>query len=223
MVVTSLFFKHCQRHNGPEGWVHITRSQFTVHKSWTYYNFRISIKHQLQNLNQTSASLLNFNFKSWPNLASEYRPRCFVSSKVFPTNQVHPLPPISQMFIWISNILQTWCSPKIIVHHVNCNFSDSATFPSMIVCREMLGKTSIENTKTIVKTKKIPWWMFEVTHHLNSKVVDSYSWNLFTSDFQKDSIQIDSFDKGMEGKWSGSTYSNQSSSMEYLFLAPQVL
>ena len=37
--------KHCQRHNGPEGWVHITRSQFTVHKSWTYYNFRISITH----------------------------------------------------------------------------------------------------------------------------------------------------------------------------------
>ena len=27
--------KHCQRHNGPEGWFHITRSQFTVHKSWT--------------------------------------------------------------------------------------------------------------------------------------------------------------------------------------------
>ena len=37
--------KYCQRHNGPEGWVHITRTQFTVHKSWTYYNFRISIKH----------------------------------------------------------------------------------------------------------------------------------------------------------------------------------
>ena len=33
---------------------------------------RISIKHQLQNLNQTSASPLNLNFKSWPNLASEY-------------------------------------------------------------------------------------------------------------------------------------------------------
>ena len=40
--------KHCQRHNGPEGWVHITRSQFTVHKSWTYHNIRISIKHLLQ-------------------------------------------------------------------------------------------------------------------------------------------------------------------------------
>ena len=37
--------KHCQRHNGPEGWVHTTRSHFTVHKFWAYYNFRISIKH----------------------------------------------------------------------------------------------------------------------------------------------------------------------------------
>ena len=37
--------KHCQRHNGPEGWVHITTSQFTALKSWTSYNFIISIKH----------------------------------------------------------------------------------------------------------------------------------------------------------------------------------
>ena len=36
---------------------------------------RISIKHQLQNLNQTSASWLNLKIKSWPNLASESRPR----------------------------------------------------------------------------------------------------------------------------------------------------
>ena len=67
--------------NGPEGWVHITRSQLTVHKSWTYYNFRISIMHSLQNLNQTSASRLNLKLKSWPNLASEYWPRFnFVTS-----------------------------------------------------------------------------------------------------------------------------------------------
>ena len=35
--------KHCQRHNGPKGWVYITRSQCTVHKTWTYYNVIISI------------------------------------------------------------------------------------------------------------------------------------------------------------------------------------
>ena len=44
--------KHCQRHNGPEGWVHITRSQFTnlehiaISESWLSINFKISTKHQ---------------------------------------------------------------------------------------------------------------------------------------------------------------------------------
>ena len=43
--------------------------------------YRISIKHQLQNFNQTSASQLNLKLKSWPNLASEYWPRFnFVTS-----------------------------------------------------------------------------------------------------------------------------------------------
>ena len=42
---------------------------------------RISIKHQLQNLNQTSASRLNLKLKSLPNLASKYWPRFnFVTS-----------------------------------------------------------------------------------------------------------------------------------------------
>ena len=63
--------KHCQRHNGPEGWVlvtkvtslgHITRS-WIFHKSWSNFIFRISTKHQ-QNLNQASAFRLNLTSKS---------------------------------------------------------------------------------------------------------------------------------------------------------------
>ena len=44
--------KHCQRHNGPEGWVHITRSQFTnldhitISESRLSINFKISTKHK---------------------------------------------------------------------------------------------------------------------------------------------------------------------------------
>ena len=34
-----------------------------LHNSWTNFIFRISTKHQLQNLNQTSASRLNLKFK----------------------------------------------------------------------------------------------------------------------------------------------------------------
>ena len=53
--------KHCQRHNGPEGWVHFSKVTYWVtrkfkHISWSNFIFRISTKHQLQNLNQTSTS-----------------------------------------------------------------------------------------------------------------------------------------------------------------------
>ena len=64
-----LLNKHCQRHNGPEGRVlltkvtslgHITSSQ---KKSWSYFIFIISTEQQLRNLNQISAFGLHLNFK----------------------------------------------------------------------------------------------------------------------------------------------------------------
>ena len=43
--------KYCQRHNGPEGWVHITSSntnldQISISESWLCINFKISTNHQ---------------------------------------------------------------------------------------------------------------------------------------------------------------------------------
>ena len=67
--------KHCQRHNGPEGWVHITSSNTNLDRIpefWPSINFKISTKHQP--LYKTIAS------KSWPNLASESRPRFHLGS-----------------------------------------------------------------------------------------------------------------------------------------------
>ena len=68
--------KHCQRHNGPEGWVLLTKVTSLGHITSSYTNldqtssesrpstnFKISTKHQ--HLNKT--------YKSWPNLASESR------------------------------------------------------------------------------------------------------------------------------------------------------
>ena len=52
------FKKHCQRHNGPEGWVLITKVSYLGH-----------ITSSQTNLDQISSS------KSWPNIASESRPR----------------------------------------------------------------------------------------------------------------------------------------------------
>ena len=58
-LIHNLFFgkarqerKHCQRHNGPEGWVHITKSHFTnlehitISESRLSINFKISTKQQ---------------------------------------------------------------------------------------------------------------------------------------------------------------------------------
>ena len=46
--------KHCQRHNGPEGWVHITRyytnlDKISISESWLSIKFKISTKHQYLN------------------------------------------------------------------------------------------------------------------------------------------------------------------------------
>ena len=59
--------KHCQKHNGLEGWVLLTKiTSFVIskflHKFWSNFISRISTKHQLQNLNQISAFRLNLNF-----------------------------------------------------------------------------------------------------------------------------------------------------------------
>ena len=50
-VLCSSTLKHCQRHNGPEGWVHITCSntnldQISSSESRPSINFKISTKHQ---------------------------------------------------------------------------------------------------------------------------------------------------------------------------------
>ena len=61
--------KHCQRHNGPEGWVLLTKVTSWGHiKNWHTNLDQISssesrTKHQLQNFKQTSASRLNLKFK----------------------------------------------------------------------------------------------------------------------------------------------------------------
>ena len=51
LAFRALCIKHCQRHNGPEGWVHITSSntnldQISSSESWPSIDFKISTKHQ---------------------------------------------------------------------------------------------------------------------------------------------------------------------------------
>ena len=68
IVSKNRILKNCQRHNGPEGWVHLSKVTYRVprkfkHRSWSNFIFKISTKHLLQNLNQTSPSRLNLKFK----------------------------------------------------------------------------------------------------------------------------------------------------------------
>ena len=60
LYILALFFKHCQRHNGPEDWVHLTKEtswghitnsntnlgQISSSESQPSINFKISTKHQ---------------------------------------------------------------------------------------------------------------------------------------------------------------------------------
>ena len=61
--------KHCQGHNGPEDWVLLTKVTYSghitwwPHISWSNFIWGISTKHQIQNLNPTSASRPNLKFK----------------------------------------------------------------------------------------------------------------------------------------------------------------
>ena len=62
------YFKHCQRQNEPKGWVHLSKATYWFthkfkHRSWSNFIFKISTKHLLKNLNQTSPSRLNLKLK----------------------------------------------------------------------------------------------------------------------------------------------------------------
>ena len=95
-------FKHYQRHNGPEELSSAYHSNMFrsyhkfKHNSWSNFIFRISIKHQLQNLNETSASRLNLKFK----ILTE--PSFSVSTKI----QLHNLCKTSAAKYWPNSSLK---------------------------------------------------------------------------------------------------------------------
>ena len=68
---STLHYKHCQRHNGPEGWVLLTRET----SSYTYLDqipiFKISTKHHHFDQTLTSNFWRNINFITLPSLSSK--------------------------------------------------------------------------------------------------------------------------------------------------------
>ena len=61
---SNLIYKHCQRHNGPEGWVHLAK---VILQGQTQILIEFHLQNldsaSTRNLNQTSASPLNLEFK----------------------------------------------------------------------------------------------------------------------------------------------------------------
>ena len=56
--------KHCQRHNGPEGWVHLAKVRLQVQTQiLNEFHLQNLDKASTRNLNKTSASPLNLKFK----------------------------------------------------------------------------------------------------------------------------------------------------------------
>ena len=143
--------KHCQRHNGPEGWVHITRPQYTVHKSWTYYNFRIKIKNWLQNLNQTSASRLTLRLKSWPrfNFVTSN-----ISSKILTKLQL-------QNLAWTSTSKSSKFWPKCSKSEQKLSFMTKPKLPNLQqTVANMILITNISNCNNLNK-----FWVGNFTRH----------------------------------------------------------
>ena len=119
-ILPKTITKHCQRHNGPEGWVHLAKitswglitssntnlDQISSSESRSSINFKISTKHQPLDLTTT--------WKSWPDPASESRPNSnFMTSTKHQqqhTDQNSALKSIQFFFSNVDNLFAALCS-----------------------------------------------------------------------------------------------------------------
>ena len=89
-----VYHKHCQRHNGPEGWVHLEVISQVQTEILIKFIFRILTKYQL--LSQTSASPKKFKFKILT------KPSFRISAKI----QLHNLYKTSAAKCWTNSIFE---------------------------------------------------------------------------------------------------------------------
>ena len=162
----TLVCKHCQRHNGPEGWVHLAKVILQVQT-------QILIEYHLQNfdsastrnLNQTSASPLNLKFKMLT------QPSFRISTKI----RLHNLYKTSAAKCWTSS------SFKILL---NFNFK-ILTNP----CAQSLKKSLVlgPNVSSQICNKLLPTWSSLST---SATVTTSTSFELASSHARVTSIKF---------------------------------
>ena len=125
-----------------------------LHKFWSNFIFRISAKHQPQNLKQTSAS------KYWPNFASESRPRFNFIFNLYKTSAAKYKPNSSFKILselQLQNIDQTFCSKS----EQKISFMTKPQLPNLQQTVRPSGRLALCLRRSAQADKK--WWFF-VTH-----------------------------------------------------------
>ena len=119
-----VLFKHCQRHNGPEGWVHPTKVTWWV---ISQVQTQILIKFLLHNLDQALTS------KSQPNISISSQTNCReISDRVSESvsDKGSQCRQLNQLFSNVENLFTIQILPELHLQNLN---KTSASRPKRIV------------------------------------------------------------------------------------------
>ena len=146
-------YKHCQRHNGPEGWVQLTKVTCLSHITSSRKDLD---QDYLQNLDQASTSKIRPNIsissklktsKSWPNLASESRPRFnFITSTKHQRQNAEQTPASKSCLNFNFKILTNPCAQSL---NKSLALGPNVSFQ---ICNKLLPTRSSSSTSTTVTT-----------------------------------------------------------------------
>ena len=154
----TLYYKHCQRHNGPEDWVHLTKVTSWGHITSSNTNVDHIFLQNLdnastKNLKKTSASPLNLKFKI---LA---KPTFGISTKI----QLHNFYKTSAEKNWPNSIFKSCLNFnfKILTKPCAQSLNKSLAFwpnLSFQICNKLLPTRSSSSTSTTVTTSTSFEW-----------------------------------------------------------------
>ena len=134
------------------------------HKSWSNFIFRISIKHQLQNFNQTSASRLNLKFT--------------ISSRISTKIQLHNLYKTSATKYWPNSSFKSCLNFnfKILTKPCAQSLNKSLAFwpnLSFQICNKLLPTRS--SSATVTTSTNLSWHLHTPGSHQQSLLNSSES------------------------------------------------
>ena len=155
-----MLIKHCQRDNGPEGWVLLTKVSCSGDITRSNTNFLSNLIWGISTKHQTSASQLNLNFKILS------KPSFKISTKI----QLHNLYKSSATKYWQNSSFKSCLSfnfkilTKPCVQSLNKSLALSTSLSSQI-CNKSVAKTIFiiksSNSNTLNK-----FWVGKITRQV---------------------------------------------------------